>query len=139
VSAGQFIPTGQRPNIDFIPGAFIIEVCLAEHCYPYHCTRAPEGLQIYRSLNADFHCLLSQFQDGFDYTKSGIFLNVKIGLSFDVRHQYSIFNGISIQFKSGHTGDDLAAMEGVKRVWPVELFRSLNRNLRMRTWSSLTW
>ncbi|KAF9347945.1 hypothetical protein BGX34_002792, partial [Mortierella sp. NVP85] len=88
VSAGQFIPTGQRPNIDFVPGAFIIE-----------------------------------FQDGFDYTKSGIFLNVKIGLSFDINYQYSIFNGMSIRVKSGHTGDDLAAMEGVKRVWPVRLYQ----------------
>ncbi|KAK3811217.1 MAG: peptidase S8/S53 domain-containing protein [Benniella sp.] len=62
-----------------------------------------------------------EFQDGFDYTKSGIFLNVKIGLSFDISYQYSIFNGMSIEVKSGHTGDDLAAMEGVKRVWPVRL------------------
>jgi subtilisin family serine protease len=28
---------------------------------------------------------------------------------------------MSIQVKSDHTGDDLAAMEGVKRVWPVQL------------------
>ncbi|KAF9353893.1 hypothetical protein BGX34_011306 [Mortierella sp. NVP85] len=99
VSAGRFTSAGQRPAVDFVPGAFIIE-----------------------------------FQDGFDYPKSGIFLNIKIGLSFDIRHQYSIFNGMSIHVKSGHTGADLAAMEGVKRVWPVQIFQlpkleSSNENL----------
>jgi subtilisin family serine protease len=65
--------------------------------------------------------LLSQFLDDFDLANSGISLNVKIGLSFDIRQKFNIFNGVSIKVKSDHTGDDLAAMEGVKRVWPVEL------------------
>ncbi|KAK3811222.1 MAG: peptidase S8/S53 domain-containing protein [Benniella sp.] len=88
VCAGEFFTTGGLPDVDFVPGAYIIE-----------------------------------FQDGFDYTKSGIFLNVKIGLLFDIRHQYSIFNGMSIQVKSGHVGDDLAGLEGVKNVWPVQILQ----------------
>ncbi|KAK3811221.1 MAG: peptidase S8/S53 domain-containing protein [Benniella sp.] len=66
---------------------------------------------------------LVEFEDGFDYTKSGIFLNIKIGLLFDIRHQYSIFNGMSIQVKSDHVGDDLAGLEGVKNVWPVQVLQ----------------
>ncbi|KAK3811223.1 MAG: peptidase S8/S53 domain-containing protein [Benniella sp.] len=75
--------------------------------------------------DADFvpGAYIIEFQDGFDYTKSGIFLNVKIGLSFDIHHQYSIFNGMSIQVKSGHVGDDLAGLEGVKNVWPVQVLQ----------------
>ncbi|KAK3805128.1 MAG: peptidase S8/S53 domain-containing protein [Benniella sp.] len=60
------------------------------------------------------------FQEGFNYARSGIFLNVKINLAFDIRHQFDMFNGISIKVKSGHTGDDLAGLEGVKRVWPID-------------------
>ncbi|KAK3811220.1 MAG: peptidase S8/S53 domain-containing protein [Benniella sp.] len=88
VSAGEFFPIGGLPDVDFVPGAYIIE-----------------------------------FQDGFDYTKSGIFLNVKIGLSFDIRLQYSLINGMSIQVKSGHVGEDLAGLEGVKNVWPVQILQ----------------
>ncbi|KAK3811218.1 MAG: peptidase S8/S53 domain-containing protein [Benniella sp.] len=62
-----------------------------------------------------------EFLDDFDYKQSGISLSLDINLSFDIRHKYSIFNGMSIRVKSDHTGDDLAAMEGVKRVWPVQL------------------
>jgi hypothetical protein len=34
VSAGRFIPTGQRPAVNFVPGAFIIEVSLKGLCRP---------------------------------------------------------------------------------------------------------
>ncbi|KAF9362243.1 hypothetical protein BGX34_006544 [Mortierella sp. NVP85] len=85
VSAGVFIPSEPRPDLEYVPDAYIVE-----------------------------------FQEGFNYARSGIFLNVKINLSFDIRHQFDMFNGISVKVKSGHTGDDLAGLEGVKRVWPIE-------------------
>jgi subtilisin family serine protease len=34
-----------------------------------------------------------------------------------------MFNGISVKVKSGHTAVDLAKMEGVKRIWPVEYYQ----------------
>ncbi|KAF8940137.1 peptidase S8/S53 domain-containing protein [Dissophora ornata] len=94
VSAGKFHPSEARPDVDIIPGAYIIE---------YH--------------------------DGVDHTKANNYLNGKKGLSFKVRGQYSQFNGVSIQVKSGHTGEELAEIPGIKRVWPVERYQLPKANL----------
>ncbi|KAI1318450.1 hypothetical protein EDD11_006534 [Mortierella claussenii] len=87
-SAGKFNPSVPRPDVDIVPGAFIIE---------YH--------------------------DGVDHAKANNFLNSRKGLNFKVRGQYNQFNGASIQVKSGHTGEELAKIPGIKRVWPVERYQ----------------
>ncbi|CAO3565776.1 unnamed protein product [Mortierella alpina] len=94
VSAGTFHPTELRPDVEIVPGAFIIE-----------------------------------YNDGVDHTRANNFLNSRKGLDFKVRGQYNQFNGASIQVKSGHTGDDLAKIPGVKRVWPVERYQLPKQNL----------
>ncbi|KAG0371291.1 hypothetical protein BGZ54_007480 [Gamsiella multidivaricata] len=94
VSAGKFQPSVPRPDVEIIPGAFIIE---------YH--------------------------DGVDHAKANNYLNSRKDLSFKVRGQYEQFNGASIQVKSGHNGDDLAKIPGVKRVWPVERYQLPKPNL----------
>ncbi|KAG0205771.1 hypothetical protein BGX28_002694 [Mortierella sp. GBA30] len=94
VSAGKFHPTELRPDVEIVPGAFIIE---------YH--------------------------DGVDHVKANSFLNSRKGLNFKVRGQYNQFNGASIEVKSGHTGDDLAKIPGIKRVWPVERYQLPKANL----------
>ncbi|KAF9908228.1 hypothetical protein BX616_000202 [Lobosporangium transversale] len=88
VSAGKFNPSQIRPNVDEIPGAFIIE-----------------------------------FEDGVDQVKANTFLTSHKDLDFKFRGQYNLFNGASIQVKSGHTGEDIAKIPGVKRVWPVERYQ----------------
>ncbi|KAF9187924.1 hypothetical protein BGZ51_000944 [Haplosporangium sp. Z 767] len=94
VSAGKFHPSEIRPDVDIIPGAYIIE-----------------------------------YQDGVDHNKANNFLNSRKGLSFKVRGQYNQFNGVSIQVKSGHSGEELAKIPGVKRVWPVERYQLPKANL----------
>ncbi|KAK3838064.1 MAG: peptidase S8/S53 domain-containing protein [Linnemannia gamsii] len=39
-----------------------------------------------------------------------------------IRNEYGIFNGVAITVKSSHAGVSLAAVPGVKNVWPVQLF-----------------
>ncbi|KAG0251106.1 hypothetical protein BG011_007831 [Mortierella polycephala] len=69
------------------------------------------------------------YQDGVDHNRANSFLNSRKGLSFNVRDQYSQFNSVSIQVKSGHSGEDLAKIPGIKRVWPVEQYQLPKVNL----------
>ncbi|KAK3811318.1 MAG: peptidase S8/S53 domain-containing protein, partial [Benniella sp.] len=57
------------------------------------------------------------------HVKANSFFNSRKDLTYKVRGQYNQFNGASIQIKSGHTGEDLAKIPGVKRVWPVERYQ----------------
>ncbi|KAF9107976.1 hypothetical protein BGX27_008527 [Mortierella sp. AM989] len=64
-----------------------------------------------------------EYHDGVDHVKANNYLNSKKGLSYKVRGKYNLFNGASIQVRSGHTGEDIAKIPGIKRVWPVELYQ----------------
>ncbi|KAF9352733.1 hypothetical protein BGX26_009482 [Mortierella sp. AD094] len=64
-----------------------------------------------------------EYHDGIDHAKANSILNNKKDLSFKVRGQYNLFNGASIQVESGHTGEYLAKIPGIKRVWPVEVYQ----------------
>ncbi|KAF8983237.1 hypothetical protein BGZ46_010609 [Entomortierella lignicola] len=64
-----------------------------------------------------------EYQDNINHAKANSILNSKKDLSFKVRGQYNLFNGAAIQVKSGHSGEDLAKIPGIKRVWPIELYQ----------------
>ncbi|KAG0045102.1 hypothetical protein BGZ83_009645, partial [Gryganskiella cystojenkinii] len=63
-----------------------------------------------------------QYEDGVDHNKANNFLNSR-KVQYKVRSQFQTFNGASIQVKSEHTGEDLAKIPGIKRVWPVEIYK----------------
>ncbi|ORZ17539.1 peptidase S8/S53 domain-containing protein [Lobosporangium transversale] len=44
-------------------------------------------------------------------------------VDFKVRNQYNVFNGAAVTLKSGHKGEELAKLPGVKNVWPITLYR----------------
>ncbi|KAF9136692.1 hypothetical protein BG015_003049, partial [Linnemannia schmuckeri] len=46
----------------------------------------------------------------------------KHAIDYKVRNEYGIFNGVAISVKSDHGGAALAAVPGVKNVWPVHLY-----------------
>ncbi|KAG0246052.1 peptidase S8/S53 domain-containing protein [Mortierella sp. GBAus27b] len=50
-------------------------------------------------------------------------LGASIDISLEIRTEFKVFNGVSIQIRSGHTIEDLAKIPGVKRVWPVQRYR----------------
>ncbi|KAF9204559.1 hypothetical protein CPC16_007136 [Podila verticillata] len=62
-----------------------------------------------------------EYEDGVDHSKASNYLNSH-KVNYKVRGEFNVFNGASFDVKSGHTGEDLAKIPGVKRVWPVEIF-----------------
>ncbi|KAH7039182.1 peptidase S8/S53 domain-containing protein [Linnemannia elongata] len=46
----------------------------------------------------------------------------KHAIDYKVRNEYGIFNGAAISVKSSHGGAALAAVPGVKNVWPIHLY-----------------
>ncbi|KAF9318986.1 hypothetical protein BG006_003069, partial [Podila minutissima] len=61
-----------------------------------------------------------EYEDGVDHAKANKFLNSH-KVDYKVRGEFNVFNGASFDVKSGHSGEDLAKIPGVKRVWPVEI------------------
>jgi len=49
VSAGEFFPLGGLPDADFVPGAYIVEVCYTDHC----CSRQSTEMLIDRPILTD--------------------------------------------------------------------------------------
>ncbi|KAF9413463.1 hypothetical protein BGZ76_005031, partial [Entomortierella beljakovae] len=43
-------------------------------------------------------------------------------VNFKLRNEYNVFNGASVSVKSGHSGEALAKIPGVKNVWQVTLY-----------------
>lgn len=50
----------------------------------------------------------------------------KHAIDYKVRNEYGIFNGAAISVKSSHGGAALAAVPGVKNVWPIHLYSHPN-------------
>ncbi|KAG0088685.1 hypothetical protein BGZ92_005830 [Podila epicladia] len=67
------------------------------------------------------NAFIIEYEDGVDHAKANNFLNSR-KVQYKVRGEFNVFNGASIQVSSGHAGEDLAKIPGVKRVWPVEIF-----------------
>ncbi|KAG0022229.1 hypothetical protein BGZ82_011076 [Podila clonocystis] len=61
-----------------------------------------------------------EYEDGIDHAKANNFLDSH-KVDYKVREEFSVFNGASFNVKSGHSGEVLAKIPGVKRVWPVEI------------------
>ncbi|KAG0331170.1 hypothetical protein BG000_011155 [Podila horticola] len=61
-----------------------------------------------------------EYEDGVDHAKANNFLN-SYKVDYKVRGEFSVFNGAPFNVKSGHSGEDLAKIPGIKRVWPVEI------------------
>ncbi|KAI1315507.1 hypothetical protein EDD11_000688 [Mortierella claussenii] len=43
-------------------------------------------------------------------------------IDYKIRNEYNIFNGAAITVKSTHDGNHIAAIPGVKNVWPIALY-----------------
>ncbi|ORZ20140.1 peptidase S8/S53 domain-containing protein [Lobosporangium transversale] len=43
-------------------------------------------------------------------------------VSYKVRNEYGIFNGVAISVLSAHDGNDLAVIPTIKNVWPIRLY-----------------
>ncbi|KAF9367695.1 hypothetical protein CPB97_005413 [Podila verticillata] len=67
------------------------------------------------------NAFIIEYEDGVDHAKANNFLNSR-KVQYKVRAEFNVFNGASIQVSSGHAGEDLAKIPGVKRVWPVEIY-----------------
>ncbi|KAF9406674.1 hypothetical protein BGZ94_003009 [Podila epigama] len=61
-----------------------------------------------------------EYEEGVNHAKANNFLNSR-KVDFKVRNEFGVFNGASLDVKSKHTGEDLAKIPGIKRVWPVEI------------------
>ncbi|KAF9215642.1 hypothetical protein BGZ59_000736, partial [Podila verticillata] len=61
-----------------------------------------------------------EFQDDIPRNAAHNALNSK-KVDYNVRNDYSIFNGAAISVNSKHDGKDIAAIPGVKNVWPITL------------------
>ncbi|KAF9425410.1 hypothetical protein BGZ94_007561 [Podila epigama] len=61
-----------------------------------------------------------EFQDDIPRTVAHNALNSK-KVDYKVRNDYSVFNGAAISVNSKHDGNDIAAIPGVKNVWPITL------------------
>ncbi|KAG0262538.1 hypothetical protein DFQ27_002281 [Actinomortierella ambigua] len=70
-----------------------------------------------------------QYEDNFDHVKArNAFRDHQV--EYQVRSQYRIFNGASINVNSQHDGKALARIPGVKHVWPLEIIEQpINVNL----------
>ncbi|KAI1298884.1 hypothetical protein EDD11_006608 [Mortierella claussenii] len=44
-------------------------------------------------------------------------------VDYEIRNQYSVFNGAAISVHSEHDGQDLASIPGIKNVWPIRMYR----------------
>ncbi|KAG0335861.1 hypothetical protein BG004_008292 [Podila humilis] len=62
-----------------------------------------------------------EYEDGVNHAKANSFFNSR-KVDYKVRGEFNVFNGASINVKSKHSGEELAKIPGVKRVWPVEIF-----------------
>ncbi|KAI8346439.1 peptidase S8/S53 domain-containing protein [Mortierella sp. GBAus27b] len=63
-----------------------------------------------------------QYHDGVSHNDAQNALNSR-KINYKVRNQYNIFNGAAIDIKSAHDGKDIAALPGVKNVWPITKYR----------------
>ncbi|KAF9371798.1 hypothetical protein BGX21_005000, partial [Mortierella sp. AD011] len=45
-------------------------------------------------------------------------------IDYHVRNEYDIFKGSAITIKSGHSGEHIAAVPGIKNVWPITLHKA---------------
>ncbi|KAG0080690.1 hypothetical protein BGZ92_000517 [Podila epicladia] len=56
-------------------------------------------------------------------------------VDYKIRNEYSIFNGAALTVKSGHEGDALAKIPGVKNVWRVTLHKipKVNKSTKKST------
>ncbi|KAF9092285.1 hypothetical protein BGX27_001860, partial [Mortierella sp. AM989] len=62
-----------------------------------------------------------EYQDGIKHNDAKNALNSR-KVDFKYRNQYNIFNGAAISVNSKHNGKDIAALPGVKNVWPITLY-----------------
>ncbi|KAF9387278.1 hypothetical protein CPC16_007137 [Podila verticillata] len=70
-----------------------------------------------RSVEGAF---IVEYEDGVDHAKANNFFNSH-KVNYKVRGEFNVFNGASFNVNSGHSGEDLAKIPGVKRVFPVEI------------------
>ncbi|KAF9409527.1 hypothetical protein BGZ94_001925, partial [Podila epigama] len=64
-----------------------------------------------------------EYEDNVKHNQAHNALNSR-KVDFKVRNEYDIFNGASITVNSQHNGKDIAAIPGVKNVWPIVLYES---------------
>ncbi|KAF9581252.1 hypothetical protein BGW38_001794 [Lunasporangiospora selenospora] len=69
-----------------------------------------------------------EYEDGFNHAKANSFFNSR-KVNYKLRGEFNQFNGVSIDVRSSHKGEDLAKIPGVKRVWPVERYQLPKQNL----------
>ncbi|KAF9406673.1 hypothetical protein BGZ94_003008, partial [Podila epigama] len=67
------------------------------------------------------NAFIIEYEEGINHLKVNNFFNSH-KIAFKLRGEFNLFNGASITVSSGHSGEDLAKIRGVKRVWPVEIF-----------------
>ncbi|KAF9932146.1 hypothetical protein FBU30_008833 [Linnemannia zychae] len=61
-----------------------------------------------------------EYHDGVNHNDARNALNAR-KVDYKVRNQYDVFNGAAISVNSPHDGHALAAIPGVKNVWPITL------------------
>ncbi|KAG0237024.1 peptidase S8/S53 domain-containing protein [Mortierella sp. GBAus27b] len=106
--AGTFHDLGRLDNAKIVPGAYIVEYLDRDHqpSYSRHNNpHQPEASSV-RDMNGLRSALKTRQVD------------------YVVRTEYGIFNGAAIHVHSDHDGTDLAAIPGIKNVWPLRLFLS---------------
>ncbi|KAF9575948.1 hypothetical protein EC968_000910 [Mortierella alpina] len=59
-----------------------------------------------------------EYQDGIRHSDAHNSLRTE-KVDYEIRNEYSIFNGAAISVNSNHGGKDIAAIAGVKNVWPI--------------------
>ncbi|KAF9584281.1 hypothetical protein BGW38_006976, partial [Lunasporangiospora selenospora] len=62
-----------------------------------------------------------EYQDNVSHNAARNALNSR-KIDYKVRNEYNIFNGAAITVRSEHNGKDIAALPGVKNVWPITLY-----------------
>ncbi|KAG0373404.1 hypothetical protein BGX24_011750 [Mortierella sp. AD032] len=74
--------------------------------------------------NADFipNAYIIEYSDGIRRNAAHNSLKAN-KVDFKVRNEYNIFNGAALTVKSGHEGDALAKIPGIKNVWRVTLHK----------------
>ncbi|KAF9581255.1 hypothetical protein BGW38_001789, partial [Lunasporangiospora selenospora] len=74
------------------------------------------------SFDLDPHGFIVEYNSEVEH-RAALYAMNKRKVTYQVRKQYSVFNGAAITVNSAHTGDELADIPGIKNVWSIVYYR----------------